>query len=549
MAEQELRFNIVVDAKTGAIRQVQQELGELTNTLGKRIPQAGQATASAFGGVANIVKGLGLASVLQGAASAAFKSSQSMQEFKDQLDITADAIVDDLEPALAVVSKGLQGLLIIVGGLGGFVSNITKGIMGQISGIASAITNMLAAALLGLQGDIGGAVEAGKQALKDASGALTQWVDQDWKGAADRMVGAWGAGMDRIDGKTTVTLAKQLDLLMANTKAQVADVMKSGKERLAIIDAAEKEAGRILQASAKYQTGTQLEKETLMAQQRAEFAAMRKRLLSSDMREEQSLQEEKLNAELEAIRQATEEKMTLEADTAAQREELIAERLTAELELLRSYRDQGLIDQAAYETKVVQVSAKAAGDRGKVRLEEAKATRKAQEAFFQAAIQASAGAAAQELLQTRNAGRAARAAGAEALKNMANQASTAIAVKGAEATAKSYANAGGFPLGIPAAIATMAFYTGLAALVSAAGGAAAQAMAPPSAGGGGGGGGGEEAAGTTGTTSGTTLAAGAAASSGKDRELIVVNISTLDGKIPDETLVRIEEALGRRDRS
>ena len=109
---------------------------------------------------------------------------------------------------------------------------------------------------------------------------------------------------------------------------------------------------------------------------------------------------------------------------------------------------------------------------------------KATQAFAQATISGAANAAAQEFLISRNAGLAARAAGADAIRTAANEAAKIIVIKGAEATAKAFAKGGGFPTGIPFAVATALAYTALAATVSAVGGIAAAAISPPSGGGG-----------------------------------------------------------------
>lgn len=96
-----------------------------------------------------------------------------------------------------------------------------------------------------------------------------------------------------------------------------------------------------------------------------------------------------------------------------------------------------------------------------------------------------ADAGARELEESRNAANAARAMGAAAVRDIANQASRTITLKGVEAAAKVFAETPGLIFTrIAAAAGVGVFYAGLAATVSGLGGIAARAISPPSSGGG-----------------------------------------------------------------
>ena len=103
--------------------------------------------------------------------------------------------------------------------------------------------------------------------------------------------------------------------------------------------------------------------------------------------------------------------------------------------------------------------------------------------FLQARMTAMASAGAKELENSKNAQKMFQAMGAASIRDAANVASQAIVVYGAEAAAKALAKGGGIPWGLPMAVATMAFYSSLAAVVGGVGGMAASAVAPSGGGG------------------------------------------------------------------
>lgn len=138
-----------------------------------------------------------------------------------------------------------------------------------------------------------------------------------------------------------------------------------------------------------------------------------------------------------------------EEDTLSDRLALIDEQEAKKLELLASYRDTELEQLRDFEAIKSEIEAEA----DQQRLEARKASFDAN----QQALSASAGRVLS--LITRAAGEGGRAARAAA-KIEAGIAIGRTVVSGAQAAASSFANAGGFPFGIPAAAASLAF-TGL----------------------------------------------------------------------------------------
>ncbi|MCK4602120.1 MAG: hypothetical protein KAU28_06620, partial [Phycisphaerae bacterium] len=193
----------------------------------------------------------------------------------------------------------------------------------------------------------------------------------------------------------------------------------------------------------------------------------------------EALQRERQLAMFEAERAVDQEQFAIRQEdlflNRDERMELIDEMEQAELEALEEAAEiKGLTEFEAEQQRlnVQRAFAKQRRDVANKELQQ-------RVAFFNAMIQAGAQAAAQELSSTRNVSRALRAIAAEQVRAAAQSASRQIAIKGAEATAKSFANAGGFPLGVAAAAATAAFYALLAGTVSAGGAAIANRLRPP----------------------------------------------------------------------
>lgn len=463
MANTELRYSIIIDAKTGQAKLVENNLKGIekqTDKIGTAATQAG----SKFGGMGSIIKGLGIAAVLGTFATQAFKGSDALQQVGSEMLSMVSTITKELEPAFVIIARAVKGLSEILTGL-------VKIIVNQVTGSFKILT-------LVLKGEFS---EAAKQAGKTLKDSMQIGADAAVK------------ALEGFAGRSQIIMKQTVDNMLSELLRDLKDTKLTGAEKLKIIDENEKKLIGLLKQTGDFRQADDDTRKQLVEKILKKLAGERE---AAELEEQaQTL------AHLQALRdlRAIEAEQVL-ADTQATEEqklEALAIAFEAENEVIaqdaenkkssdEAVKAATLKAQLGFQASILSVKSKGIQDDKKLAAEKKKAEDaefKATQKFAQDTISGAANAAAQEFAINRNAGNAARAAGADAIRTAANTAAKVIAVKGAEATARAFAAAGGFPTGIPAAVATALLYTGLAATVSAVGGVVAGAVAPPSGGG------------------------------------------------------------------
>ncbi len=532
-----LKYTIRIDKQTKAIQDVNQEL-KTVEQQGKKVAQSADSIAKGFGGIGGILKTIGITAFLFNAVKQATASSDAINELNEAWKETIGLLVKELEPAIALVSRGLQGMLVFITGL---VQTISTGLKGALE----VITKLLAR-------DFSGAVKAAENTVSVGFENILDTIQ---------------AAGDRAAQITRVSERVQSKIILEEGKIRLAQQGLTGQDRLKIVNDTERDALKVLRASGEF-----------IAADKTRQAKAELEILKELSTEREAAQREIINNDvILATTQAEIRQVAIddEAASAEERQVLLDEQLALRLEAIEQ---AGLVQSLTQETiqaklqlatlKHIKVLKKLKDDQFKGDVVAAKRdldlqlkNLKATTGLDAQRIASIGSAAAAELQIAGNAANAARAGGAQAVKDAGAAAARIISIKGAEATARAFANAGGFPLGIPAAIATTAVYAGLAATVSAISGAVAAKIAPPSGGGAAGpagpGGGAfgfptpVEAVEPVGGGGGFTPAEAAVvpgAAPGFGREdgggpVAIVQVFTVAGKIPPETAKLIAQAL------
>jgi hypothetical protein len=483
MAEEQLRYTIVFDKNTGKLTEVQSELGKTQSAAKETGAKGSEAFGQLQGKIAQFAAGAALAGLVLNSLKNAAAASGPIQELQATFDKTARTLVDALGPSIEKMSRGLQSVLVVIQGFGPMLQVFLNAWTGTLDRIFGGIASLGAALINLVSGDFRGAVENIKQAGREIGSVFEQNLVADFDKAWDKIVSSFSQAGDRINGKTRELTKQQVEIFAAEQQARQAHI----DAQLALEEA---------------RTDRELQGEETRAERKREIVERQADRQIEASLAKQALEEETLNAQKEVALITTEQ---------------FEQRKSA-------------LRQAGADARAII----AQQETNRIAAIEAEQTKKLQE-LFKAQILAGAQAAAQKFQQTQNVGEALKAAYAAQIQNLANLAATEIAVHGARAAAAAFANAGGFPLGIPAAVATIAFYTSLAAAVSVAGGAVAQAISPPSgagggtsfsqAGGGGIGGGGGFGGGFEGSPA---LIGGTASPGAGGRDAIIINVSGAD---------------------
>jgi len=461
--ENVLKYTIKVDKQTRAVQDVKSELKSVEQQTGK-IGTAATKTTGAFGNMGSIIKGLGVAALLAVVTRQAFKGSDALQQMASELLSMVSTITKALEPAFVVLARAVKGLSEVLTGLVKIVVNQVQGSLATVAAL--------------LRGDFKAAFEeAGKTISKSFNIALNSSVD----------------ALEGFSGQSQIIMKQTVDNMLSEMVRNLKDTKLKGAEKLAIIDENETKLMALLKQTGDYR---QADNDTQMKLQEnflRVFATER------EAAEREMLNQSAKNAQARLRLAQAIAKQTLADDAATTEEKLAAltEAFELENEVIDANAEQRFESDEAIaatklEAKLRFQAALAAINDAEAESEETKAAKikasqdaefKQVQSFALAKMTSAADAASREFAISKNAGDAARAMAAQGVRDAANSAAKVILVKGAEATAKAFAAAGGFPLGIPAAGATAAVYTGLAAAVSAAGGAVAGKIAPPTGGG------------------------------------------------------------------
>lgn len=125
-----IKFTIVFDKETGALKDVQGDLAGMGQAI-EKINDSGQKQKDIFSQVGSSLQRAGLQLILIAALKAALDTTEAFNDLKGAVGDTARVFLDTFKPVLDLISKGLQGTLII---LQGFMSASQKLIKGDWSG-------------------------------------------------------------------------------------------------------------------------------------------------------------------------------------------------------------------------------------------------------------------------------------------------------------------------------------------------------------------------------------------------------------------------------
>ena len=458
-----LTYQIIVDPKTGKLTVVEQDLKKVEKQT-QKIGDAAKQTSNKFGGMGSLIKGLGLAAVIATFTRQAFKGSDALQQAGSEMLSMVSTITKELEPAFVVIARAVKGLSEVLTGLVKIIVNQVKGSFAILSAL--------------LRGDFSEAVKTAGDTLKK-----TFEISAD---AATKAIAGFG-------GRSQIIMKQTVDNMLSELLRDLKNTELTGEEKLKIIDENEKKLLGLLRQTGDFRqadddTRKQLEEKLLkkLAAEReaAELEQMTQTLANFQaIRDLRAVEAEQVLADEEST---TQEKLDALAVAFEAENEVIAQDAANKKSSDEAVKAATLKAQLKFQADLAAVNKKAFADEKK--LAEQKAIENTKEfknvqRLAQATISGAANAAAAEFAISQNAGLAARAAAADAIRTAANEAAKIVAIKGAEATAKAFARGGGFPTGIPFAVATAAAYTALAATISIAGGVAAAAVSPPSGGG------------------------------------------------------------------
>ncbi len=453
MAERQLSFKVVFDADTGDMKDVQKVVDGVEQSLGKKLPAAGEKAGEAFKRVAEVAKGVALGSLMERTAMKALEASDALDDLKTEFDATAAVIIQTFEPALKFISDGLQGLLIII----------------QRS--FQTFRKIAAGDFAGAWEDIQLAILEGGERARGA----TQQVSDD----------------------IVQTVRNQL-------KAQLADTTLRGEERLAEINRIEQKVLELTRQSAEFQQLRQELKERRLSEIQLEFAEMRRRAHLQEVGEADALRASQEAEEDAAIQRRDEKERAAAEGRLAMIDEFVAAELAklgeteeekiatlqvaaeAKTQIVNDLEQNLTITEEQANAKRLAIARNTAAAVGKIKVDEAKAVLKASadKAKMVLAIES---AVADRLIQLSyeaglKGGMNARDFAREIVKTVAQAASAQIMAHYSTAAALEVSTKG--LAGLGTASIMMAKGAALASAVAALGGAAARSIGGEGGGGG-----------------------------------------------------------------
>lgn len=506
------------DAKSG-LSQVSQQAGQIPPKLQQAAQQSGRM-GDALKKVGGVLGAIGIGAFLVDTVRRAASASDAMNELNTAWSEAIGLLANELEPVIALVGRGLSGLMRVM--------------IGTVRLIRESFTGAWTALSKAMSGDFVGAI---REARKGLTEGLEDFTDE-----------LLIAG-ERAAGITSAAEAVQSKIILEQTKARLRNERLSGEDKLKIIDENEKRAleilrssGEFLQMSKRQQAQRELEIEKEFASERmaaraqadaAFIAGLQSQLDAVRAQAEQvgiafderlRLEEEALRLEIELIEEQGRIAVEAHEDTqrkittarrrsqarrsAIEREERLRD-FTQEqedeaehfavlneqrglsrqerLDIIDAFEQQelDLVDRMEESKTITLIEAE---DRRRAIRKNARDLRRRAEneelaertAFFNALISTSAQAFNQELQQSQSVTRGLRAALAAQVESLADAAASWIELEGAMAAAKTFREtSGGIVARIAATAAVIAWYVGLGTIVRAAGAAAATALRPP----------------------------------------------------------------------
>ncbi len=459
---QQLTFKVVVDAETGQLKGVAQGFEGLKPAA----EQAGEHASNAVDKIEHHVGKMALSIALGGLALEGFKKlaeeSGPFQELQGTFESVTETLLNAMGPALGTISTGLQSLLLLVGGILGFLKPVLGTVMDALKAFFDYVTTEVGALINLVQGDFRGAWETMKQGGKDMV-AEFKGNGQEYADAWHGLVKAAGDAVDRTKGINTQMTKIQAAHLEALLNAEIAHVDAVNKIREGHIHVQMNDLTRTF----------------------AQKMALTKSVAKIELDQLNKEEDDKLK-----ILQA-------KHDSHQMTEKQFGD---AEIALKQQYADKRLA-----------VEGKEADEEKSLNQQQQKAMAQ----IYEADLQAFASTAAAKYNESRNAGEALKAAGEATIKTITDQAVKEITVYGAKTAAAAYSDVynktgGGYygiAAGAAAAAGVLAEYGALAAVV----GGVGYSLAGSVGGGGGGSGGGS---GSGNPSSGGATAAATAISNG-----------------------------------
>lgn len=132
--DQQLKFTLVIDKATGAVKQVASDLdgvaekSEKVGAASKAASKGGEDGFKKLGGeVTKLAAGLFIAQLAMDGIKKVAEKNDAFQELQTVFMETAKSLIETFGPAITMISKGLSGLLVIVAGLGKGLNQMVHG--------------------------------------------------------------------------------------------------------------------------------------------------------------------------------------------------------------------------------------------------------------------------------------------------------------------------------------------------------------------------------------------------------------------------------------
>jgi hypothetical protein len=175
MADQLLKYTLVFDKKTGAISDVRQEIAGI-ETQTNQLPKAAGKSEEAFNKLGSSIKKIGISLILLSALKAAADTNDAFLELKATITETASALLGEFEPVLGLISKGLQGVLILIVG---FVKATKSLIMGDWKDSMKIMADSLNDSANRINGITTAMTEKEKDKIKELTRARKEAADKE----------------------------------------------------------------------------------------------------------------------------------------------------------------------------------------------------------------------------------------------------------------------------------------------------------------------------------------------------------------------------------
>lgn len=363
--------------------------------------------------------------------------SAPLQGLQETIEDVAGTLMKDLEPALSLISQGLQGLVLGFGAVLAVAKPTFETIIDFLKADVDIVTTLIGAAVNLVQGNVRGAYETIKGGVKDVKGEF-KGLDSSWEAGLHTGLERLKEAGERAQGETKKFTKAMAAAREAEINSRVAHNAAVAKISLGAVEDEMKVEG-ISQARkmALVKKQEKIELDTMRTEQAAKVTILRDKLATRQVTQQQ------FDSQLLVIQQDTADKSVAIEDQAA--------------------REKKSIEREHTKTLIQQLQQQSA---------------------------AMADAAAQEILISGNVAQGLRAAGAAEINELGNLAASKIEMYGAMAAAAAFEKAASsappylsVAAGVAAAAPVLLWYTALATGVKVASGALAGAV-----GGGGGGG-------------------------------------------------------------